>query len=419
MLTDWRILLTFNGNLKRFLASWGLGSFAYFGIQGVLLNLYLIRLGYGPEFIGLLIASGQVVWGLMALPAVYVGRRLGFKAILVGGYLLQMLSMALVLSVEMLPPSLWAEWLFGSWVITWTGAALHTVNGIPYLMSASSPRERNYAFAAQAAIMPLMAFAGSIIAGLLPGQLAVWLGVSLDDPAPYRAALWLVPTCNLISATILMFSTQVQPVVEAAGAMVTRAPWRLFFFLGALTFLQTSGEGIIRTFFNVYLDQDLLVPTVQIGAIMGIAQLAPVASALLLPILLARWGAARTMSFASAVLGVVVLPLALIPLWPLATLGFIGVLSMSTVNGTSRNLFSQEVVAVRWRGTAAAVLTIGLALGWAGSAAGGGYLIGQLGFRGLFLLVVPVAWMSSFLVWSYMRTRARHLQSAQAAEPLA
>jgi hypothetical protein len=131
MLTDWRILLTFNGNLKRFLASWGLGSFAYFGIQGVLLNLYLIRLGYGPEFIGLLIASGQVVWGLMALPAVYVGRRLGFKAILVGGYLLQMLSMALVLSVEMLPPSLWAEWLFGSWLLAWIGASLHTVNGMP------------------------------------------------------------------------------------------------------------------------------------------------------------------------------------------------------------------------------------------------------------------------------------------------
>ena len=33
-------------------------GFGYMGIAGVLLNLYLVRLGYGPEFAGLIFATG-------------------------------------------------------------------------------------------------------------------------------------------------------------------------------------------------------------------------------------------------------------------------------------------------------------------------------------------------------------------------
>jgi hypothetical protein len=39
------------------LLTWALAAFGYFGLQGVLFNLYLLRLGFGPEFIGLLIVA--------------------------------------------------------------------------------------------------------------------------------------------------------------------------------------------------------------------------------------------------------------------------------------------------------------------------------------------------------------------------
>ena len=54
------------------------------------------------------------------------------------------------------------------------------------------------------------------------------------------------------------------------------------------------------------------------------------------------------------------------------------------LHAPARNIFSQEIVAAPWRTTGAAVLTIGMALGWATSAAGGGFLIGTVGFGGLF-----------------------------------
>jgi hypothetical protein len=57
----WRVVRGFNRDIWLVLVTWALVAFAYFGIQGVLLNLYLLRLGYGPKFIGLLIGSGQLL----------------------------------------------------------------------------------------------------------------------------------------------------------------------------------------------------------------------------------------------------------------------------------------------------------------------------------------------------------------------
>ena len=40
----------------------------------------------------------------------------------------------------------------------WAGAALATVNGVPYLMALASAAERDYAFAVQSSVMALFAF---------------------------------------------------------------------------------------------------------------------------------------------------------------------------------------------------------------------------------------------------------------------
>src|ERR671932_559453 len=77
------------------------------GNQAVLLNLYLLRLGLGAQFIGLLIASGQLTWAIAALPAGAIGQRLGLRATLILASALAALGMGLLLLVELLPRSLW------------------------------------------------------------------------------------------------------------------------------------------------------------------------------------------------------------------------------------------------------------------------------------------------------------------------
>jgi len=363
MLGDWRILRTFNGSIRRYLLVWALISFSYFGIQSVLLNLYLLRLGFGPAFIGMLTASGQLIWAVAALRAGAVGRRVGLRTALVAGSAFLAFAMGALLLVEALPRAVWTVWLFGSWALLWVGAALTTVNSTPYLMHVSTPEERNHAFVAQGAVMAMTGFAGSLAAGVLPQLVVNWLGGSLDQPAPYRYALWLVPLLYAICTTVWAGARPVRLVADRATSDAAGRPVGLFVFFGLVVFLQSAGEGAVRTFFNVYLDGDLGVSTAWIGTLFGVSQLLSLVPALVTPHLLGRWGAARVLTASIVGIGVAMAPLALFVHWLPATLGYIAMMIALAVNGPARNIFSQEIVAPRWRTTTSAIATIGLALG--------------------------------------------------------
>jgi MFS family permease len=405
MFHDWRVLRAFNRGTHIFLMVCALDAFGYFGIQAVLLNLYLLRLGFGSEFIGLLIASGQLIWAIAALPAEAIGRRLGLRTTLILASALAALGMGLVLLVEVLPRPLWTLWLFGSWAVLWIGTALYSVNSPPYLMHVSSVETRNHAFAAQGVLLAFMGFAGSFVAGLLPGLFVSWIGGSLDQPSPYRYALWLAPVSYLLCALLWIGARPVHVVKTTETVSTTSKPLGLFMFLVLMVFLQTASEGAVLTFFNVYLDTHLGVPTAQIGTIFGIGQLLSIVGALAVPHLLLRWGAPSTLAWTTLGIGGAMLPLALLTHWFPATISFTIISSMSAMNGSMRNVFSQEIVLPQWRTTTSALLTIGLALGWASTAALGGYLIAQAGFSMLFLISAGLALAAVVLLWGYM-----HLQ---------
>jgi MFS family permease len=392
-----------NRDVKLYLAAFGLAAFGYFGIMGVLFNLYLARLGFDAAFIGLLIASGQLVWAALALPAGAIGLRQGLTRALLLAQVLITVGFSLVLLVEWLPRPLWASWLVGGWMILWLGVALFTVNSLPFLMAATSPSERGHAFALQSAIIALLALAGSLVAGWLPGALAGWLGVTLDDPAPYRLALWLAPlTFGL--ATLLMAA--LRPMVAAGKEDEVEqragAPMGLFVFLTVTTFLAACGEGAARSFFNLYLDSDLQVETAQIGAAMGVSQLLPVLVALFTPLLLARLGSGLTLAAATTAAALCLAWMGLAPQWLAATAALMGIQGTMAVIGPARNLFCQEMVAARWRTTTSALATVGLALGWAVAAALGGYTIEAVGYGAFFLVCASLTLASALLLFVYV-----------------
>ena len=110
------------------------------------------------------------------------------------------LGLALLLSVEALPPALWAAWLIGSQVIVMVGVAFATVNIAPTSMTVTGEAERRHAFAVFQALIPTTAFfwqrdrrpaAGLLCCtdGALPGY----------APTPHRLALWLGPLLCVLS----------------------------------------------------------------------------------------------------------------------------------------------------------------------------------------------------------------------------
>ena len=75
ILRNWQVLRAFNRDTYIFLMVCALDAFGYFGVQGVLFNLYLFRLGLDAQLAGWLIASGQIMWAIAAIPAGAMGRR--------------------------------------------------------------------------------------------------------------------------------------------------------------------------------------------------------------------------------------------------------------------------------------------------------------------------------------------------------
>jgi MFS family permease len=395
--------------------AWGLLGFGYFGIFGVLFNLYLLRLGYGPETIGLLVGAGQFVWGLAAIPAGLVGGRIGNRNAVILGIGILAVTTGLLLCAEILPISLQTGWIAAWWISSWVGSSLMIVNGVPYVMEVTPEGERRDTFAIQQAVLGLFGFVGSLAAGLLPGLFANLTSETTDSPTVYWYALWLAPL-SYLSAMLLMRRTRPLPSVrkEAQGSYDAAMPLFVILFVGLIVFLQTSGEGTIRAFFNVYLDTSLQVPISRIGVVMGLGQFLPIVSSLAAPLVMARWGTAGTIMLTGAVTSLFMVVLAFFAHWAAASIGYIGILLTISISAVARNLFSQEIVVPQWRTVMSAAFTVGLALGWASAAGLGGYLIAAYGYRTLFLLGAVLALASSLLLWGYMRVRARAQASASA-----
>jgi MFS family permease len=401
----WQALRVFSPSLRRFLISFPIAVIVPFGLIAVLMNLFLLRLGFDVRFIGFLSALGQLVWAASAIPAGMLSIRIGLRNGIILGQGLFGLGLALILLVETQPEPLWRAWLIGGQSVMLLGAAFITVNIPPYLMALAGERERRYAFALVQSLIPTVAFLGSLIAGLLPGLIAGRIGLTLGDAGPYRIALWAGPLLSFLAILPLLGADPARAAGgerrEAAGP----APVGLLAAFGAIVFLQSISEGAVRTFFNVYLDSGLAVPTAQIGTIMGIAQLLPIAAALSAPMFIARWGAGYTQVTAILGIGACLLPLAILPRLEVAAVALMGIMAMIALLNTARDLFGQELVAPAWRTAIQGAILIGLASGWAAAGMVGGYLIDTIGFGAMFVVSAVAAMLSAGLLAAFLRRR--------------
>lgn len=380
-------LRLFSRDVRLYMIAAAVFGFTVFGgIYGVLLNLYLLRLDYGPEFIGLVNSAMALAVAVLGLPAGALGKRWGIRRMMVAGMGATAIGFGLLPAAEYMPSTWQAGWIVASYVLAGLGIALYLVNANPFLMGRSSPKERSHVFSVQGAVLPLAGFAGSVVGGLLPGLFAALMGVSLDSAAPYRyplliAAVAVIPGMAALLATRETGDAYAEERVVETGA----APYGLIALLSLVVLLQVAGESTARTFFNVYLDDGLQVPTAQIGVLTAAGQLLAAPAALAAPLLMARWGKGRAFVWTSLGMAVSMLPLSLIPHWGAAGLGFIGMTALASVARPVITVFQQESVSPGWWSTVSGATTMAAGLSSAVAAFGGGYLITATGYGSLFL----------------------------------
>jgi MFS family permease len=177
----------------------------------------------------------------------------------------------------------------------------------------------------------------------------------------------------------------------------------LILALSAVVLLRFGAWGVLTTFFNVYLDDSLLVSTALIGGLVAAAQLVAVPAALAAPLVVGRWGIVRTIMLGSLAMGLTILPVALIPQWWAAGLGYLGTSIAYYLTTGPIRVFSQEIVAPAWRGTMSGALGLGAGLSMSAVSLGGGYAIIAFGYPSVFLVGTVLALVGALCFRAYFR----------------
>jgi MFS family permease len=393
--TDYlRALRLVSRDVRMYLLTAALIGLSYFGFVTVLLNLYLLRLGYGTAFIGLVNGGSALAFAVSSVPAGAAGGRWGYRrTVVLGIFLLSAGTLLLPLS-EYLPDA----------------------------GRDAGVEERTYVFSMQVALLPLGGFIGSLIAGMMPNFFAAILDVLPEHPAPYRYPLILAGVL-LFPAVLALFTTR--EVTISSRPSETRpktaaAPYIIITFLALTALLRMGGEGAARTFFNVYLDADLGVSTSRIGLLTAVGQLLAGPAALVAPLLVLRIGKMPAIVLSTMAMAGSLLLMGLVPHWAGVGFGFMGVISMRAITRSIVNVVQMEIVSPGWRGTTSGVVAMAMGIGFTSMALGGGYLIPAMGYRGLFLTAAGMGAASTLLFWSYFRVpRGEYARSDYAQQQAA
>jgi MFS family permease len=381
------------------------------GVYSVLLNLFLLRLGYGPETIGLINATGTLTFALASLPAGVIGARWGSRPIMLLGLGLLAAGSLLLPLADLLAAEWRLGWLMLSMSLLYLGLALYFVNTAPYIMEAARPEQRTYIFSLQTAMLALAAFLGSLSGGVLPSLIATLLGSTPAQPAPYRYALLLAGVALLPALLAVHAARPLAVSHEAAPAVLPGAPRAplaesligLLAMIAIVRVLQVSGLAVTTTFFNVYLDSELLVSTARIGLLISLGRLLGIPAALATGRLTARYGNRAVVIGASLGTALSILPIALVPHWGAAGLSLIGVVGLSGIRYPAAMVYFMEIAPPAQRAMVSGLTEMAAGICFTAMTFGGGYLIAAFGYQSLFLLGAALTGLSALMFWRSFR----------------
>jgi MFS family permease len=408
-------------SVRLFLIAHTLITITGIGINGVVFNLYLLRLGYGPQFVGLIQATGMATWALLSLPAGRLGMRWGCRRAMLRGLVLTSAGWALCSQAELLALPWRSGWLLATYALVSVGVALYYVNFAPFLMGHTALADRDQAFSATVALDPVGGFIGSLMGGLLPGLYAGLLGGATSAPGPFRfslltSVLVLAPAIFLLRATSDRRTGDPQPTTRDPEPATRNpeptarvAPGTLIAAAATCLAVWLAGRCTIDAFFNVYLDSALAVPTAQLGALRAAGQLVAAPAVLSMPFLVRRWGQTRliTLGGLGAALGLALIALA--PYWSTAGAGLMVIAACFSTTNATLIVYTLEIVAPGWRETMSGALNAAGGVGRATMAFFGGYAILSIGYRGLFLVGAACMAAGSLLFWVYFHRRHARL----------
>ena len=383
----------------------GILAISFFGLYALLRVLYVLRLGYGPEYIGIFSATGALTYMSMGVPSGALGARMGTRKAMLIGASIVIVGMVLLPLTEFMPLALRDFWPFFSQVILTTGWSMCNVNLVPALMASTTEWNRNSAYALSSAFRETGTLIGTFVGGLLPGMFAGLFAQSLDDPAPYRLALWVGAVLAAVALIPLRrIKKAAAPMVKThTGKSRSPAPVLPITLMSIYIFIRHAGWATCQSFCNAYMDADLQLSTSAIGLITSVVQVVAIVASLLTPRVMDRYnnGGALLITTVGVALGL--LPLGLIPHWTAAGIGRIGYQLATAMWIPVLQVFQMELVDAEWRALTYGITSMAMGLGFGTLSLAGGYIIAALGYRSVFLVGAGLELVAAVVLWAILR----------------
>jgi predicted MFS family arabinose efflux permease len=375
----------FTREAKLLLAISGILSISFMGIQQLLRVLYVLRLGHGPEYVGLYGAAGAFTYMLMSLPSGAISVRLGMRTTMLIGGVIMALSMGILPLTEYLPVAMQYYWPVGSHMLLISGWSMFNVNVVPAMMVATTAETRSSVYAANGAIRGVGTFVGTLLGGLLPGLFAGLLGVGPEAASPYGVGLWVAAGISVFALAPIAMLKGGKPQRAAPAASGTdRFPFWAVAAVVLHVLFAHGGWATQQAFANAYLDTELHLSAAAIGIITSVAQAASVAAVLLLPRLMRRRSHSWMLLVTSLGMAITLVPLAITSHWFPASVGRIGVLALDAMWIPALQVFQMESVSPRWRALAYGASSMAMGLAFSVVSFGGGYVITAWGYPSVF-----------------------------------
>lgn len=392
----------------------GIFAVSFLGIQTLAKTLYILRMGYGLEYLGLFGATGAIAYTAMGLPSGALGSYVGTRWAMFAGGIITILGMATLPLVEYLPPGWHTGWPLVTQVISSVGWSLFNINLVPALMGAATVQNRSSAYAVNSMMRGLGAFIGAILAGLLPNLFHALFGYAPDQPDPYRLSLWVAAALTLFALLPLFWA---RPTLQVSQATQVQADtgfpvWTIILLTFHVYFAQV-GIAVCQTFCSAYMDTDLQLSTAVIGLITGAGQFAAVLSPLFAPRLSARYGHPWLLTTTTLATALSLLPLALLPHWLGVTVGGVGITALAAMWMPALQVFQMELVNARWRSLAYGIVSMAMSLTYASTSLFGGQIAAQWGYQRLFLLAIGLSLVGTVIILIMRRSPAVVASRAQ------
>lgn len=382
-------------------------------IAMVLYNLYLKKLGYGPELLGIITSVTSAAAMALSLPAGLLSDIAGPRRIL-------------LLSIAAGVPFTLGRFLaigriglIGFNFMHGASFAFSMVAVGPFLTDNSTPAERTTIFSLSRALDMATGFIGSTIGGVLPGLLGRLFGWGAESALSFRYTLVfgsIILAASLIPILLLRDGHDHRRMEHRAQrAPLSRKSLEAIAWFGGTQLIIGIGAGMFVPFMNTYMGEALLLPSTAIGMWFGVSALTQAVATIVAPLLASRRGKV-TMIVGSQALSIpFVLVLAFTNAAWLAIVAFLMRTMLMNMNGGVFTALSMEVVDENARGVMSGVLSFVFELGWVIGPLVGGYLIKLQGYRPIFLVAAVLYSISTALFW----VRYRTLESGPAQSAMA